>query len=97
MAEHAQWMVELSIKKQHMDLEATEKRLQAEDCQLAVQHQQEHEKEAHDLQMFHLHLQYQGTGTTGTTQFGDLNAFGGAGGNDMANLGEGLFLLPFHC
>jgi hypothetical protein len=39
MAEHAQWMVELDIKKQHMDLEATDKWLQAEDCQLAAQHQ----------------------------------------------------------
>ena len=32
MAEHVQWMVELGIKKQQMDLEATDKWLQAEDC-----------------------------------------------------------------
>ena len=53
-------MVELDIKKQHMDLEATEKWLQAEDHQLAAKHQQECKKEAHDLQMFCLCLQYQG-------------------------------------
>ena len=39
MAEHAQWMVELGIKKQHIDPEATEKWHQAEDRQLAAQHQ----------------------------------------------------------
>ena len=52
MAEHAQQMVELGIKKQRMDLEVTEKRLHAEDRRLAAQHQRECEKEAHDLQMF---------------------------------------------
>ena len=57
MAEHAQWMAELEIKKQHMDLEVNDKWLQAEDHRIAAQHQQEHEKEAHDLQMFHLCLQ----------------------------------------
>ena len=31
MTEYAQWMVELDIKKQCIDLEATEKLLQAED------------------------------------------------------------------
>ena len=31
MAEHAQWMVKLDIKKQQMDLEANDKQLQAED------------------------------------------------------------------
>ena len=101
MAEHAQQMVELGIKKQRMDLEATEKRLQADDRRLAAQHQREREKEAHDLQMFRLRLQYQGAGATGTAQYGaqqfdNLNAFGGAAGTrgDVANE-EGLFLEPF--
>jgi hypothetical protein len=103
MAEHAQWMVELGIKKHRIDLEATEKQLQAEDCRLAAQHQQEREKEAHDLQMLHLRLQYQGAGAAnygaaqfGAQDFGDFNAFGGAAGNDVANE-EGLFLQPFYC
>ena len=39
MAEHAQHMVELEIKKQRMDLDANEKRLQSEDRRLAAQHQ----------------------------------------------------------
>ena len=39
MVEYAQWMVELDIKKQHIDLEATKKRLQAEDRRLTAQHQ----------------------------------------------------------
>ena len=98
MAEHAQRMVELSLKKQRMDLEATEKQLQAEDCQLTAQHQREREKEAHDLQMFRLRLQYQRAGDTGTAQFGaqrfdNLDVFEGATGSDMAN-GD-LFLEPF--
>jgi len=70
MAAYVQQMVELDIKKQHIDLEATEKQLQAEDCQLVAQHQQEHEKEAHNLQMFHLCLQYQGAAAVGVGQFG---------------------------
>ena len=104
MAEHAQRMVELGIKKQRMDLEATEKRLHAEDRRLAAQHQREREKEAHDLQMFRLRLQYQGAGAA-AQQFGDLNAFGGAAGggvpvaDDVAaqfgNDDAGLFLEPF--
>lgn len=102
MAEHAQRMVELGIKKQRMDLEASEKRLQAEDRRLTAQHQREREKEAHDLQMLRLRLQYQGAGVAGAAQFNaqqfdDLNAFGGAAaGNDVANEGaQGLFLEPF--
>ena len=100
MAEHAQRMVELGIKKQRIDLDATEKKLQAENRRLAAQHQREREKEAHDLQMLRLRLQYQGAGATGAAQFGvepydDLNAFGGAAGNDVANEGPGLFLQPF--
>lgn len=99
MAEHAQRMVELGIKKQRMDLEATDKRLQAEDRRLAAQHQREREKEAHDLQMFRLRLQYQGAGATGAAQFDaqpfdNLNAFRGVAGSDVANE-EGLFLEPF--
>ena len=94
MAEHVQRMVELGIKKQYIDLEATEKQHQAEDCRLAAQHQQECEKEAHDLQMFHLHLQYQRAGATGTVLFDNLNAFGGAAGSNMVNE-ESLFLEPF--
>jgi hypothetical protein len=98
MAEHAQRMVELGIKKQRMDLEATDKRLLAEDRRLAAQHQREREKEAHDLQMFRLRLQYQGPGATGTAQssaqqFDNLNAFGGGAGSDVAN--DDLFLQPF--
>ena len=101
MAEHAQRMLELGIKKQRIDLEANDKRLQAEDHQLAAQHQQEHEKEAHNLQMFRLCLQYQGAGATGAAQFGaqpfdNLNVFGGAARSDVPNE-EVLFLEPFHC
>ena len=84
MAEHAQWMAELEIKKQRINLEANDKRLQAEDRRIIAQHQQEREKEAHDMQMLRLRLQYQGAGVSGmgqfgTTQFGDHGAFGGAG------------------
>ena len=68
-----------------MDLEATEKWIEAEDCQLATQ--REHEKEAHNLQMFCLHLQYQGAVAAGTGQFG-MSQFGGATGNDTANPGD---------
>ena len=39
MAEHAQCMAELGIKKQQMDIEANRKHLEAEDCQIATQHQ----------------------------------------------------------
>ena len=96
MAEHAQRMVELGIKKQRIDIEATEKRLQAEDRRLAAQHQREREKEAHNLQMFRLRMQYQGAGAAGTAQFGaqqfdDLNALGGVAESNE----EGLFLDPF--
>lgn len=70
-------MVELEIKKQQIDLEANKKWLQAEDHQLAAQHQWERKKKVHDLQMFCLHLQYQGAGATGMGQFGrDPGAFG---------------------
>ena len=106
MAEHAQRMVELDIKKQRMDLEANDKRLQAEDRRLTAQHQREREKEAHNLQMFRLRLQYQGAGATGvgqfgaqqfgTQQFGDSNTFGEVTGSGTANLREGLFLPPFN-
>jgi type I site-specific restriction endonuclease len=88
MVEHAQWMAELEIKKQHIDLEASEKQLQAEDHWLTAQHQWEHEKEAHDLQMFCLHLQYQGANAIGVGQFGaqqfrDAAAFEGVAGEDL--------------
>jgi hypothetical protein len=106
MAEHAQRMVELDIKKQRMDLEANDKRLQAEDRRLAAQHQREREKEAHDLQMFRLRLQYQGAGAAGvgqfggqqfgTQQFGDSNTFGEAAESGTGNIGEGLFLPPYN-
>ena len=94
MAEHTQRMVELGIKKQRMNLEATEKRLEAEARQLTAQHQREREKEAHNMQMLRLRLQYQGAGAAGAQQFDNLNAFGGATGNDVANE-EALFLQPF--
>ena len=68
MAEHAQHMVELGIKKQSMDLEATEKRLQDEHHRLTAQHQRECEKDAHDMQMLRLRLQYQGAGAAGAQQ-----------------------------
>jgi hypothetical protein len=55
MAEHTQCMVELEIKKQRIDLEANEKHLEAEDHQITVQHQREHEKEQHAMQMLCLH------------------------------------------
>ena len=60
MAEHAQRMVELEIKKQRMDIEANGKLLQAEDRRIAAQHQREREKEQHEMQMLRLRLQYQG-------------------------------------
>ena len=65
-----------------MALESDEKKLQA-------QYQCKWEKEAHDLQMLRLHLQYQGVGDTragSLPQFGSLAAqfadpmtFGGVG------------------
>ena len=78
-------MVELEIKKQRIDLEANEKRL---DCRITAQHQCEHEKEQHAMQMLRLQLQYQGasgvSGHAAPPQFGmepftDLNAFGRLG------------------
>lgn len=97
MAEHAQRMVELEIKKRRMDLEANEKRLQAEDRRLASQHQREREKEAHDMQMLRLRLQYQGANAAGMAQMGQFGAqpfggpavFGGLGANED-------FLPPFN-
>jgi len=79
MAEHAQWMAKLEIKKQWINLEANEKQLQADDHWIIAQHQWEHEKEVHDMQMLYLCLQYQGAGVSGvgqfgTTQFGDHGA-----------------------
>ena len=88
MAEHTQRMVELEIKKQQIDLEANEKRLDAEDHQITAQHQSEHEKEQHAMQMLHLQLQYQGasgvSGHAAPPQFGmepftDLDVFGRLG------------------
>ena len=94
MAEHAQRMAELGIKKQRMDIEANGKRLEAEDRRIAAQHQCEHEKEQHDMQMLHLRLQHQGhSGITGCatpagsgmeglvnpSAFGDMGT--GMGGN----------------
>jgi hypothetical protein len=71
-----------------MDLEANEKQLQAEDRRLAAQHQREREKEAHDLQMFCLRLQYQGSGGTQfrVPQFQDPEAFGGVTGGGCYDL-----------
>jgi hypothetical protein len=57
-----------------MDLEANEKRLQAEDRRLASQHQREREKEAHDLQMLRLRLQYQGANAAGMAHIGQFGA-----------------------
>jgi hypothetical protein len=92
MAEHAQLMAELEIKKQQMDIEANRKLLQAEDRRIAAQHQREREKKQHEMQMLHLCLQYQGgSGVAGiaqptapATQFGmegfaNPGAFGGMG------------------
>ena len=75
-------------------MEAIKKWHQAEDRWLAAQHQWECEKEAHDMQMFHLCLRYQRASATGMVPFNNLNAFGGAAGSDVANE-EGLFLEPF--
>ena len=101
MAEYAQWMVELDIMKQCIDLEATEKRLQAEDHRLTAQHQRECEKEAHNLQMFRLRLQYQGAATVGVGQFG-TQQFSTADQFGDSNMLEGMtgssiaFLPPFN-
>jgi hypothetical protein len=66
MAEHAQCMAELGIKKQWIDIEANRKRLEAKDRRLAAQYQRKRKKEQHDMQMLCLHLQYQGgSGITG--------------------------------
>ena len=75
MAEHAQCMAELGLKKQQMELEATGKQLEAEDYWIATQHKYKHKKEQHNMQMLCLCLQYQGgSGVTGCTtpasQFG---------------------------
>jgi len=92
MVEHVQWMAELEIKKQRINLEANNKWLQAEDHRIIAQHQWEHEKEVHDMQMLRLRLQYQGAGVSsmgqfGTTQFGDHGAFGGAGPGVQTDFG----------
>jgi hypothetical protein len=62
MAEHDQRMAELEIKKRRIDLEATGKHLEAEDCRIAAQHQRERERDKHDMDMLRLCLQYQGGG-----------------------------------
>ena len=41
-----------------MDIEAKGKLLEAEDRRIAAQHQREHEKEQHEMQMLRLRLQY---------------------------------------
>ena len=97
MAEHAQRMVELELKKRRMDLDANEKRLQSEDRRLAAQHQREREKEAHDLQMFRLRLQYRGAGAAGVGQFlEEPELFGGVTEGEASNFGGELFLPPFN-
>lgn len=94
MAEFAQRLAELEIKKQRLDLDAKVKRLEAEERLEAARHQREREKEQHDMEMLRLRLQYQGTGASvssvpgqaataaqfGMEPFADTDAFGSLGG-----------------
>ena len=65
MAEYAQHMAELEIKKQRLDMEAKGKHLEAEECLATAQHQREREKKQHEMEMLRLRLQYQGGGLSG--------------------------------
>jgi hypothetical protein len=86
MAEHAQRMAELEIKKQRIDLEAKGKLLEAEERCIIAQHQREREREQHDMQMLRLRLQYQGVMGRGVNgeqfvmeEFADTNTFNDVG------------------
>jgi hypothetical protein len=91
MAEFAQRMAELELKKQRMALEADEKRLQVEAHRLSAQHQREREKEQYELQVLRLRLQYQGSNAAvgsmtfpmdqlaGPSTFGDIDQQFGPG------------------
>ena len=89
-------MAELELKKQWIDVEASEKQMQVEDYRLTAQHQREREKELHDMQMLHLRLQYQGgtaagMGQFGMTQFPNQGAFRGVGTVGGDNFGVPTF------
>jgi hypothetical protein len=91
MAEHAQRMAELEIKKQRIDLEAKGKLLEAEERRIIAQHQREREREQHDMQMLRLRMQYQavaGHGVAdaqfGMEQFASANTFGDTGDMGLA-------------
>jgi hypothetical protein len=80
-----------------MDIEANGKRLEAEDCRIAAQHQREREKEQHDMQMLRLCLQYQGgsgvagvagPATTPAAQFG-MEQFANPGAFGDMGMGMG--------
>jgi len=95
MAEHAQHMAKLELKKQWIDVEASEKQMQAEDHQTTAKHQWECEKEVHDLQMLCLCIQYQGTSTAagmgqfGMTQFAGPETFKGVGTDNFGGVAGG--------
>jgi hypothetical protein len=77
MAEHAQRMVELEIKKRRLDLEADGKKYEAEDRRLAAQYQREREKEQHDMAMLRLRLQFQASsGVSGVSNLASGAQFG---------------------
>jgi hypothetical protein len=91
MAEHAQCMAELGIKKQQMDIEANRKRLKAKDCWIATQHQHEHEKEQPDMRMLCLCLQHQGcSGITGCATPAGLGMEGLANPSAFRDMGTGM-------
>ena len=84
-----------------MDIKANGKLLQAEDRCIAAQHQREHEKEQHEMQMLCLRLQYQrGSGIAGitrptapATQFG-MEGFANQGAfGDMGMGMDGNYLM----
>jgi hypothetical protein len=73
MADYAQRMKELDIKRARMDIEAREKELElrrkqteADERLALAQFQREREKEQHELQMFRLRAQYSSVAFTAT-------------------------------
>ena len=74
-----------------MDIEVNRKCLEAEDCQISTQHQCEHEKEQHDMQILCLHLQHQGhSGITGCATPAGLGMEGLANPSAFGDMGTGM-------
>jgi hypothetical protein len=89
MADCAQRLAELDIKKQRLDMEAKMKQLEVEERLAKARYEREREKDKHDLEMLRMRLQYQGVpgisgqvpnaGQFNAEPFPDTSAFGDLG------------------